>query len=410
MLAIDGVQGSKSTEMKTILRRAATGSLRSRFLGWLLLALASAGAAQGGVITNIGGTVATGSTLASSNAALQNFDNTGSFSPGPRNSVSFVMSAGTTSTNVTISSAGAPSGLNRGSEFRIGSGLGPTYGASTVGGVGSLSGQYLQTFSGGNVSDPASFIRTLTITFSPAVSHFLIDYFDNNSSGSGPTANVMRVNDGSTAFTLALQNCNALQTCAGTGRQIGFAVDSTVTQINSVTFTFNGPDQSALNGGDLVIFDNLRVAGSIAQTGPSGAGKMINIATRGKVGTGSEIMIAGFVVEGAPRRVLIRGVGPTLGALGVPGALADPFLTLLRGETVVATNDDWGQAANAGAIRTAAASSGAFVLADSSLDACMLIDLSPGNYTAQVSGVNKSGATANTNTTGVALVEVYEVR
>lgn len=40
----------------------------------------------------------------------------------------------------------------------------------------------------------------------------------------------------------------------------------------------------------------------------------------------------------------------------------------------------------------------------------MLIDLSPGNYTAQVSGVNKSGATANTNTTGVALVEVYEVR
>jgi len=169
-----------------------------------------------------------------------------------------------------------------------------------------------------------------------------------------------------------------------------------------VTFTFNGPDQSALSGGDLVIFDNLRVVGSVAQTGAFGTGRMVNISTRGKVGTGSEVMIAGFVIEGGPRRVLIRGVGPTLGGLGVPGALANPFLTLLRGQMTIATNDDWGQSANATAIRTAAAAPGAFVLDNASRDAAMLIDLEAGAYTAQVSRVN--------DTTGVALVEVYEAR
>lgn len=100
--------------------------------------------------------------------------------------------------------------------------------------------------------------------------------------------------------------------------------------------------------------------------------------------------------------MLIRAVGPTLGGLGVTGALTDPFLTLLRGQTTIAVNDDWGQAVNVSAIRTSAAASGAFVLADTSKDAAMLIDLDPGAYTAQVSGVNAA--------TGVALVEVYEAR
>ena len=57
---------------------------------------------------------------------------------------------------------------------------------------------------------------------------------------------------------------------------------------------------------------------------------------------------------------------------------------------------------NVSAIRTSAAASGAFVLGDTSKDAAMLIDLDPGAYTAQVSGVNAA--------TGVALVEVYEAR
>ena len=44
---------------------------------------------------------------------------------------------------------------------------------------------------------------------------------------------------------------------------------------------------------------------------------------------------------------------------------------------------------------------GAFALSDGSKDCALLLYLAPGSYTAQISGV--------ANTTGVALVEVYEV-
>jgi hypothetical protein len=135
--------------------------------------------------------------------------------------------------------------------------------------------------------------------------------------------------------------------------------------------------------------------------------KLIAISSRGVVGNGQNIIIPGVSVGGSSSRILlIRAVGPTLGAFGVPGTLANPTIQVIQSvnetDTTVATNDDWGQAVNAAAIRTTAASSGAFALGDTSKDACMLIDLEPGAYTAQVSGVN--------NTTGVAIVEVYEAR
>lgn len=377
--------------------------LAHRILAALVFGLGVVGVAvaEGGVIT------AAPSNLVLSDPARSGVITFNEVDLGTRGTVSLVevipISAGANTgpqIMVTISGTGATSGINRGGQYRIDTGLGSRYGASSTSGVGSLSGQYLQTYDGGDVSSPNSYVRTLTISFMPAVSAFMIDYFDHN--GSGTTASVMSVNGLATTFPLVSQNCGGTVTCLGTGRQIGFVADATVPQINSVTFTFNGPDQAALNGGDLVIFDNLRYTLPVSQTGAFGAGKMVNISTRGKVGTGSEIMIAGFVIEGGPRRVLIRAVGPTLGGLGVTGALTDPFLTLLRGQTTIAVNDDWGQAVNVSAIRTSAAASGAFVLADTSKDAAMLIDLDPGAYTAQVSGVNAA--------TGVALVEVYEAR
>ena len=95
-------------------------------------------------------------------------------------------------------------------------------------------------------------------------------------------------------------------------------------------------------------------------------------------------------------RVLVRAVGPTLGAFGVTGALNDPRLEILRGTTSVATNDNW-LAADAPTF----SSVGAFGLTAGSRDAALVVSLAPGSYTAQVSGVG--------GTTGVALVEVYEV-
>ncbi|MEY4088307.1 MAG: hypothetical protein RJB55_578, partial [Verrucomicrobiota bacterium] len=135
-------------------------------------------------------------------------------------------------------------------------------------------------------------------------------------------------------------------------------------------------------------------------TGPKAA----NVSTRGFVGTGSDQLIAGFVVTGAvSRRMLIRGAGPTLAAFGVPGVLADPQLRLVdqaSGQTV-RTNDNWASGEDAQIITAAASAAGAFPFAASSRDSAMIVMLPPGAYTVQLTGVG--------NVTGVGIVEVYDV-
>ncbi len=86
-------------------------------------------------------------------------------------------------------------------------------------------------------------------------------------------------------------------------------------------------------------------------------------------------------------RLLIRAVGPGLAGFGVQGALADPTVTLYRGSTVLATNDNWSSAANASEISSAATAVGAFALTSGSRDAAILTSLPAGSYTAVVSGV-----------------------
>jgi hypothetical protein len=135
------------------------------------------------------------------------------------------------------------------------------------------------------------------------------------------------------------------------------------------------------------------------------AEKIINLSTRGFVGTGEDALIAGFVVSGdEPRRVLIRGVGPTLTAFGVLDALANPVLTLFRdgAGSPVAQSQDW-QAASATASDLAAtmAAAGAFPLASGSRDAALVITLAPGQYSAVLSGAQGN--------TGTGLVEIYEL-
>jgi len=128
-------------------------------------------------------------------------------------------------------------------------------------------------------------------------------------------------------------------------------------------------------------------------------GSLRNLSSRGQVGTGSNILIAGFVVGGTTsKQVLVRAVGPTLSNFGITGALTDSQLEIFKGSTRIALNDNW--AGNA-AIVTASATVGAFPLAANSLDAVVLAQLDPGAYTAQVSGTGGK--------TGVALVELYDV-
>jgi len=126
----------------------------------------------------------------------------------------------------------------------------------------------------------------------------------------------------------------------------------------------------------------------------------INVSSRGYAGTGSKVMTVGFVITGTTSKtVLIRGIGPTLAAFSVSGAMVDPQLTISdSNQNVVGFNDDWGGTA---ALQAAFNAVSAFSLPTTSKDSAILVTLSPGAYTAQVTGAN--------GTSGIALLEVYEM-
>lgn len=129
--------------------------------------------------------------------------------------------------------------------------------------------------------------------------------------------------------------------------------------------------------------------------------RLVNVSARAQVGTGDNVLIAGFVVGGsASVRVLVRAAGPSLTAFGVSGALVNPKLELYgAGTAKIGENDDWAGTAE---LKAAATSVGAFGFAsDTSKDAALIATLAPGSYSAIITGVG--------NTTGVGLVEVYEL-
>ena len=121
---------------------------------------------------------------------------------------------------------------------------------------------------------------------------------------------------------------------------------------------------------------------------------LVNISTRGKVLTGDNVMIGGFIIQGdSAKTVLIRAVGPNLANYGVTGVLANPKLQLYSGQTVIASNDDWGTATNAADITATG------LAPVSPLESAILITLQPGAYTAIVSGADGGS--------GVGIVEVF---
>lgn len=141
----------------------------------------------------------------------------------------------------------------------------------------------------------------------------------------------------------------------------------------------------------------------IYELGKPDTNRLINLSSRAIVGTGANILIPGLVLSGqAPRRLLLRAVGPGLADFGVERPLLDPVMTVFRDTDVVARNDNWSEQENASAIGQVMASIGAFALHPGSRDAALLLELAPGSYTVQVSGAE--------GTTGVALVEIYEVK
>jgi hypothetical protein len=129
--------------------------------------------------------------------------------------------------------------------------------------------------------------------------------------------------------------------------------------------------------------------------------RLVNLSTRGLAAGGDDALIAGFVVSGTqPRRLLLRAIGPSLAPQGVEGFVTDPILTVFRGRTPIATNDDWEISRSAAALAATAQRVGAFPLAAAGLDAALLLTLAPGPYTAVVSSAD--------GRTGLALIEIYD--
>ena len=155
--------------------------------------------------------------------------------------------------------------------------------------------------------------------------------------------------------------------------------------------------------------------------GGASPSKLINISTRGRVDTGDNVTISGFIIEGSsPKTVLLRARGPSMSGAPffVPGALANPFIRLFSGQTVIAQNDDW-QTSDPLCGNMGFACGGAHEMTTAGLDPCIanpgqpspppgctqesaiLINLPPGAYTVIVNGVGGG--------TGVGLIEVFQI-
>ena len=132
---------------------------------------------------------------------------------------------------------------------------------------------------------------------------------------------------------------------------------------------------------------------------PNVSAKLANISTRAFVSTGDNIVIAGFMLgnHSGTDRVVVRGLGPSLTALGVPGTLANPRLELRDSNgALLAVNNDWqDDPAQAAALNNAGLAPTNF------RESGMVTTLPPGPYTALFSGTN--------NGTGIGLIEVYDL-
>ena len=126
--------------------------------------------------------------------------------------------------------------------------------------------------------------------------------------------------------------------------------------------------------------------------------KLANIATRGFVDTGDNVLIGGTIIQGnGTTDVLFRAIGPSLIPFDLPNALPDPTLEIHNGQgAIIATNDDWQTDSRADEVPDLK------LAPTNSKESAILRTLTPGAYTAIVRGKNE--------TKGVGLIEAYQVK
>ncbi len=176
---------------------------------------------------------------------------------------------------------------------------------------------------------------------------------------------------------------------AATGLPTGLSVDPSTGLISGI------PETSGDFKIDLAANGAVSNAAEVLELHVRPARSFKNIATRVRVGTGDNVVIGGFIISGpSSKRVLIRGIGPSLRAYGLDAVLEDPILELHDGSgKLIATNDDWTtQAEEVEAIG---------IPPSIATESAIVATLAPGAYTTILAGKN--------GTTGIGVVEIYDV-
>jgi YVTN family beta-propeller protein len=207
--------------------------------------------------------------------------------------------------------------------------------------------------------------------------------------------NVIKAGNGAGTVTSSPAGINCGTTCSFNFAS-GSSVALTATPASGMTFQgWSGGGCSGTGACNVTVNAATDVTATFMNPDPPRLG---NIATRGQVLTGNDVMIGGFVIGGSVNKtVVVRARGPSLAAFGITNALANPLLQLVRSsdQTQIASNDDWQSAANAAQVTASG------FAPSHSLESAILMSLPPGAYTAIVSGVGGG--------TGVGIVEVFEV-
>jgi len=154
---------------------------------------------------------------------------------------------------------------------------------------------------------------------------------------------------------------------------------------------------------DTVQADDIAGVRSIYNTGPAyhalpNPPILRNLSTRALIGTGQNVLIGGFVIQGsAPATFIVRAIGYSLRAVGITAPITDPTLTIFdANHHAVATNDDWFTSANGQTIASY------HLDPPNSIESALYVTLNPGAYTAVVQGFSPT-------VTGVGLVELYDL-
>lgn len=247
---------------------------------------------------------------------------------------------------------------------------------------------------------------------------FSIDYVRVYGSGPPPPAEVGALASGPTEVSLTWLPPSALDPKDVSGYRIERATDAAFTEnrvhvdIGPVTAYTDASTNASTTYFYRVMALTTEGSSNPSETravetpafGSAGTANFANISARAFCQRGNQVTIGGFVVTGSsPLRVLVRAVGPTLIDAGIPSseALHDPVMKIYRGNTVVATNDDWISNANLTELLSTTARVGATPLsASDTTSSALLLTLPPAVYSFVTAG--------KSDTSGIVLIEAYD--